>query len=102
MNNEYTKSHPIYWEGKLVGHFSNIIPDMWYLEGDWLPTDTPEATEFHSAISHLQGRTFWECGVEALVWVKIPSLNMDCTVVHVPLDNRIAFRMMINLEPLQS
>jgi hypothetical protein len=103
MNSEsVTKSHPVYWEGNLVGYLSNFTLDMWYLDGDWLPTDTPEATRFLSAISHLQGRTFWESGVEALVWVKIPSLSMDCTVVHVPLDNRITFRMMINLEPPQS
>jgi hypothetical protein len=101
--NEGNEYFPVYWKDQPVGLISELgQQDMWYFDAKWHPEDTPLADEFTKAIAHLMGRTFWSLEIEQLTWVEIPDLKMNCTVVHVPIDNRITFHLMINLKPPQS
>ena len=87
----------------IVGTISELgQQDMWYFDANWNPEDTALAEEFTKAIAHLVDKAFWSLEIEQLTWVAIPDLKMNCTVVHVPIDNRITFHLMINLKPPSS
>lgn len=43
----------VIWKNKEVGWVKNPIYDMWYLEGAWSPTNTPDSREFEALISTL-------------------------------------------------
>jgi hypothetical protein len=39
--------------GEVVGEFSDVMPDMWYLEGKFTPFDSPAGARFFAAASAL-------------------------------------------------
>ncbi|HVU11694.1 MAG TPA: hypothetical protein VHD90_10460 [Phototrophicaceae bacterium] len=92
--------YPVCWKEQLIGSISELgQPDMWYFDAKWNPEDSPLAQEFAQAIAHLVGKVFWSLEIEQLTWVEIPSLKLNCTVVHIPIDDRITFRRMFKIEP---
>jgi len=44
-------SFDIIWRSKKVGRIENCMPDMWYLEGTWVPYSTAIAKEFEKLIA---------------------------------------------------
>lgn len=42
----------IHWKGILVGHLLESMPDMWYLEGRWVPLKIAEASIFTDLVSN--------------------------------------------------
>jgi hypothetical protein len=40
------ESIQVRWRGEVVGTLSEVVPDMWYIEGVWNPAATPRASEF--------------------------------------------------------
>jgi hypothetical protein len=41
------------WRGYLVGFIEDPVPNMWYLEGKWLPENSLYAQEFHNVTALL-------------------------------------------------
>jgi len=92
----------VLWKGEPIGSVADVSMDMWYLEFLWIPDDSEVCRNFHQAIAHLQGKTFWSLTLPDMVWVQIPEMNMNCWVVHVPVNNRITFHLVTNHKPPQS
>ncbi|MEZ5003310.1 MAG: hypothetical protein R2730_09790 [Chitinophagales bacterium] len=44
----------IFWRNQLVGTMINIVPDMWYLEGDWISNKSAFADEFEARLTNLE------------------------------------------------
>ncbi len=40
----------IIWRGQKVGRIENCIPDMWYLEGNWILDKTAIANDFEKLV----------------------------------------------------
>jgi hypothetical protein len=52
MGNKLT----VIWRDESVGELRNAVPDMWYLEGTWLPFSTQSAQEFDQLARSFDGR----------------------------------------------
>ena len=40
----------VHWRGNDVGKMSDLQPDMWYVDGSWTPTSTPESDAFEALV----------------------------------------------------
>lgn len=78
------------------------MPDMWYLEGEWLPNESPKTEEFLQVTQGLDVReSFRTTGSN--VWVELVEGEgepMRATVMSAPSET-IFVRRMIHVKPNQ-
>jgi hypothetical protein len=58
------------WQGQPIGLFDNPIPDMYYLEGCWLPNQTEAAAAFEKLAKQLDSPAVyhdWDNGIEIII-----------------------------------
>ncbi len=46
----------LFWRGEKIGELRNAIPDMWYLEGEWVPEINDVAKEFERIVSDFDAK----------------------------------------------
>jgi hypothetical protein len=46
----------VVWEGATVGHMTDARSDMWYLEGGWVPAESPATSRFLRVVARLDAR----------------------------------------------
>ena len=49
-------SYDVIWHDKKVGRIENCIPDMWYLEGNWISDNTNLSKEFETLVRTFDGK----------------------------------------------
>jgi len=89
----------IIWEGKTVGFMEDPRPDMWYLEGKWLPSESPKTKDFLRVTQGLDVRESVRTGSN--VWIELVEEEgklIRATVMSAPSET-IFVRRMIDVEP---
>ena len=53
-----TEGHELHiiWHKKEVGIVKNPLPDMWYVEGDWMANETSDAQKFEALVKTFQAQ----------------------------------------------
>lgn len=49
-----SERYSIIWKEKVVGYISDLVNDMWYFDGKFIPADLQLAAEFISLVSGLE------------------------------------------------
>jgi hypothetical protein len=84
----------IVWKGITVGALREAVPDMWYLDGRFEPTSTPQAALFCSRAGALDGRKVFADLTQGLL-VELTSVDgvPECAAVVLSLtDGRLWMR----------
>jgi hypothetical protein len=69
-----------------VGEVSNIVNNMWYYEGDWLPTDSDLSSEFMGIAGKLDTRAVMETPSKGLL------AYMKYAVVHLTFSKKRKYK----------
>ena len=69
------------WQGLVVGHMINPMPDMWYLEGAWQPASGSHADTFLARTSSLDARAIMSGSQHGLVVSLTESGSSETTAI---------------------
>lgn len=84
------------WKDKEVGRVSNLMNDMWYFEGDWLPMDSEHAANFIEMARKLDAKKVmsrFEKGILALLQFDGLSPESMKILIVCLIDSKIVMRM---------
>jgi|SRR6476469_351973 len=84
----------ILWQGHSVGFLQNLIPDMWYLEGNWVSNSSKEAEAFESAARTLDAKAAFnnlQKGIEVSLKEKEQNANPTLGVIISLTEGNVLF-----------
>jgi hypothetical protein len=91
------KREPLYWNNELVGFIENPMPDMYYLEGRWIPLNNEAATSFREVTSEKDFLfTGKELREDELIWIGLGE-NKPTHLFMRFFEDHIVLRIVISL-----
>ncbi len=89
----------IVWDGETVGFMEEPMPDMWYLEGRWVPSDNPKTKGFVRATQDLVAKKGVAGGSDLRVeLIEEGGRPLPATVISPPGET-IFVRRMLDSKP---
>ena len=101
MTDEYT----VHWRGATVGRMSDLQPDMWYIDGCWMPDPIPESEAFEVVAGGFDAKAVMADptkGTRITIFdSKDPNHSGTDALVCSLLDGRLFIRRVINPEAVE-
>lgn len=92
----------IFWKGQLVGTLVNSVPDMWYLEGEFISNSSEIAEDFQGLAEEIELKLVfqnWDNGM-VIKLVESPIFS-SFGVVHSFSENSLFLRRITAKENIQ-
>lgn len=106
MSEDADKKHEIYWRGELIGYLKNLMPDMYYLEGEWIPIECDALVDFSDEVGNQSWDDFHATKESDFIWVGLNKNEPNYLFVTITQaevnDTTVDFmciRMTWNLKP---
>lgn len=92
----------IFWKGQLVGIFVNSVPDMWYLEGEFISGSSEIANNFLNLAEKLDPKLVfknWDDGM--VVKLKASPTSSSFGIIHSLFENSLFLRLVTAKENIE-